>query len=326
MIGRMHTRLFASLCIVGAMVVAIAGCGSDEEGSDGETTTPVTPIESSPENQDVKLTIGSLDSTEQRILGEIYAQGLEAAGYDVSTDLGLASPQDASDALQDGTISGYPENIFPALTTLLDYKPEDVPAAGGEARDKAIKDFEKEGLVALSPTGFESSPALALPVEAAQELGVESYSDLKKEARKLKLAGPADCPGRFDCLAGLEQNYGLEFASFTPADDDQSYALLDKGDADVAVVTTTDPELFEASDKYRVLNDDEEVMPAGNLFFVAPQEVVEKAGPGFAETVARVQRELSLPVMQELNAKVDIDEESPKQVAREYLEDNGYIE
>ena len=39
------------------------------------------------------MTVGSKNFTEQFILGEIYAQALEAAGYDVKTDLNLGAEQ-----------------------------------------------------------------------------------------------------------------------------------------------------------------------------------------------------------------------------------------
>ena len=62
-----------------------------------------------PDNGKVELTIGSKNFTEQFILGEIYAQALEAAGYKVKTDLNLGSEPIALKALKDGEISGYPE-------------------------------------------------------------------------------------------------------------------------------------------------------------------------------------------------------------------------
>ena len=64
------------------------------------------PVE--PRQRSISLTVGSKNFTEQYILGEIYAQGLEAAGYDVSTDLNLGSEQVALKALQNGEISRLP--------------------------------------------------------------------------------------------------------------------------------------------------------------------------------------------------------------------------
>jgi glycine betaine/choline ABC-type transport system substrate-binding protein len=59
--------------------------------------------------------------------------------------------------------------------------------------------------------------------------------------------------------------------------------------------------------------------------FVASPGAVEDAGPDFRETVERVQGGLDLEQIQELNALVDIDGERPAPVAREYLQEFGYI-
>jgi glycine betaine/choline ABC-type transport system substrate-binding protein len=43
------------------------------------------------------------------------------------------------------------------------------------------------------------------------------------------------------------------------------------------------------------------------------------------KTIEAVQQGLSLRAMRELNARVDVDRETPKQVAHEYLTESGYI-
>ena len=101
--------------------------------------------------------------------------------------------------------------------------------------------------------------------------------------------------------------------------------MLDKGDADLSIVFTTDAQLFVSED-YTILEDDQGVLPAGNVIFVASQEAVDEAGPDFGETIENVQSNLSLEVMQELNARVDIDKEKPEDVAADYLTEFGYIE
>jgi osmoprotectant transport system substrate-binding protein len=60
--------------------------------------------------------------------------------------------------------------------------------------------------------------------------------------------------------------------------------------------------------------------------FVASQEAADEAGADFGETVEKVQESLSLEVMQELNARVDIDKEKPEDVAAEYLQESGYTD
>nr|MBA2522732.1 glycine/betaine ABC transporter substrate-binding protein [Solirubrobacterales bacterium] len=47
-------------------------------------------------------------------------------------------------------------------------------------------------------------------------------------------------------------------------------------------------------------------------------------GPDYQATIEKVQEGLSLEVMQELNARVDIDKEKPEDVAADYLSESGY--
>jgi osmoprotectant transport system substrate-binding protein len=328
MTNHIRPRLLVLLAVFAAMALGLAACGSDdEESSDGGTeSSDSNLIEENPDNGEVKLTVGSKNFTEQIVLGEIYAQALEAAGYDVSTDLNLGSEVVALKALEDGEISGYPEYTSTALTSFFKTAPEDVPSDGQEAVDQAQADFEEKGLVAMAPTEFSSANAVGLLTETADELGVENISDLEGQSEELDLYGSPECRQRIDCLVGLEENYGLEFNSFTPVDIGLRYEVLDKGDADLSILFTTDAQLFTDSETYTILEDDQGVLPAGNVTFVASQEAVDEAGPDFQETVEKVQGDLTLEVMQELNAKVDVDKEDPADAAQEYLQEFGYIE
>ncbi len=321
-----YKGLFALLAAL-VLALAVAACGDDDEGDSGETDTEAssTAIEDNPDNNGVSLTIGSKNFTEQIVLGEIYSQALAAAGYDVSTDLNLGSEVIALKALQQGEISGYPEYTSTALTSFFDFAPEDVPSDPQQAFEESQDDFEAEGLVAYPPTPFSSANAVGLLTETAEELGVTSVSDLEGKSQDLTLYGSPECRQRIDCLVGLEENYGLEFAKFTPVDIGARYEVLDKGDADLSIVFTTDAQLFVSED-YTILEDDQGVLPAGNVIFVASQEVVDEAGPDFGETIEAVQENLSLEVMQELNSRVDIDREEPADVAADYLAEFGYVE
>ena len=128
--------------------MAFAACGDDDASSSSTSADTSSTssdsgdnlIQSNPDNGQISLTVGSKNFTEQYILGEIYAQGLEAAGYDVKTDLNLGSEQVALKALQNGEITGYPEYTSTALTSFFGIAPEDVPgdaAAGVRAERRA---------------------------------------------------------------------------------------------------------------------------------------------------------------------------------------------
>jgi glycine betaine/choline ABC-type transport system substrate-binding protein len=321
-----RVRLLLALVATFALAFGIAACGDDDEGDDGGGGTSASLIEENPDNNGIAITVGSKDFDEEFILGEIYAQGLEAAGYDVSTDLGLGSEVIAKKALEDGEISAYPEYTSTILSVIYEVSVEDVPSDAQDAFEDAQAKLEADGLVAYPPTPFSSANAVGLLAKTADELGVSTISDLEGKSQDLVLAGSPECRQRIDCLLGLEQNYGLEFKQFTPVDIGLRYEVLDNGDADLSILFTTDAQLFVDPDTYTVLEDDKEVLPAGNVLFIASQDTVDEAGEDFGTTVESVQENLTVEVMQELNARVDIDKDKPEDVAHDYLVEFGYVE
>ncbi|MDP9188654.1 MAG: quaternary ammonium transporter [Actinomycetota bacterium] len=325
-----QTRFRALFALLAALVLAlgVAACGDDDDDGDdgggGEASGDL--IESNPDNSGVEITVGSKNFTEQFILGEIYAQALEAAGYAVQTDLNLGSEQVALQALESGEISGYPEYTSTALTSFFGLAPEDVPADPAQATSDSQAEFEQKGLVAFEPAPFNSANAVGLTTATAEELGATTISDLEGKSQDLVLFGSPECRQRVDCLVGLEDGYGLQFKQFTPVDIEQRYPVLDDGQADLSIVFTTDPQLSAQADQYVILEDDQGVFPAGNPIFVASQAVVDEAGPDFQATIEKVQQGMTLEVMQELNARVDLDKEEPSAVAAAYLTETGYTE
>ena len=321
-------RLRALFAFLAAMVLAVgvAACGDDDDDGGDETTSESSAlIESNPDNEAVELTIGSKNFDEQFILGEIYAQALEAAGYSVQTDLNLGSEIIAKKALEAGEIDAYPEYTSTTLTSLYKVAPEDVPGDATEAYELAVAELEADGLTAFPPTPFNSANGVGLLTETAEELGVSSISDLEGASEDLVLFGTTECRQRIDCLLGLEQNYGLEFKDFNPVDPELRYEVLDNGDADLSILYTTDGQL-SVSDEYTVLEDDQQLLPSGYVIVTATQDAVDEAGDDFGATIEAVQENLTLEVMQELNARVTLDREEPAAVAEDYLRASGYIE
>jgi glycine betaine/choline ABC-type transport system substrate-binding protein len=308
-----------------ACAVLLAACGDDETSTNESAGSAGTLIESNPDNADTKITVGSKNFTEQFILGEIYAQALDAAGYDVDKDLNLGSEQIALKALKEGDVDGYPEYTSTALTSFFDVQPQDVPKDAKQAVNEAQSEFEQEGLVAYEPSPFTSANAVGLLRKDAEELGVTKVSDLEGKSQDLTLYGSPECRQRVDCLLGLQEGYGLRFRKFTPVDIGLRYDVLDRGQADLSIIFTTDAQLSTRDDVV-TLEDDKQVFPPGNVTFVASKETADAAGPDLKATVENVQKGLTERVMQELNARVDIDREEPRAVARAYLRESGYIQ
>ncbi len=325
------TRLSVWVTCLGLALVlslGVAACGDSDDDTDGGDTTSAEggggAIVSNPDNGKVTLTIGSKNFPEQEILGEIYAQALSAAGYKTKTDLNLGSETVALKTLKAGQISGYPEYASTALTSFFGLEPEEVPADAQEAYEKSKSEFETEGLTAFPPTPFASANAVGTLKETADELELETVSDLEGRSEDLTLYGSPECRQRIDCLAGLEKLYGLKFGSFKPVDIGLRYTVLEKGQADLSILFTTDPQLAAESDKFVILEDDKEVFPAGNVMFVTTEEVANEAGPDLEGTIVEVQEGLTLEVMQELDARVELEKQTAKEAAAAYLSEAGY--
>jgi osmoprotectant transport system substrate-binding protein len=314
--------------LLAALVLSlgITACGAGAGGvtEEGGSQIRANLIGGNPKNNDIEITVGSKNFTEQYVLGEIYAQALEAAGYQVKTDLNLGSEQIALDALRRGEIDAYPEYTSTALTSFFKFPPANIPADAQQAFDESRDDFERLGLVAFPPTPFSSANAVGLLTETADRLGVSRISDLQGISQNLSLYGAPECRRRIDCLAGLERYYRLRFRSFTPVKIERRYQVLHTGDADLSILFTTDAQLF-VSDNYVILDDDFGVLPAGNVLFVAREQTADEAGPDFAATIKSVQENLTLDVLQELNARVDVDGEKPAEAARRYLVEFAYV-
>jgi osmoprotectant transport system substrate-binding protein len=302
--------------------LAPAACGDDEDGGDsgGPSTTEATAIERKEANAGTTITVGSKNFTEQKVLGEIYAQGLEAAGFKVKKQLNLGDEKTALKALEGGQIDAYPEYTGTALLSFFGVKADKIPKDPFQAYEQARAGFEQKGLVAHDPTPFTSSNEVGLTKEKAAELGVSKISDLSGKAQDLTLYGSPECRQRTDCLLGLQEVYGLEFEKFVPVAIDLRHEVLTSGKADLSIVFTTDPQIKR--EEFVLLEDDKGMFPPYNSMLVVSGD---KAGLELARVVDAVQPGLTDEVMQELNARVDLDKKTPAEVAREYLEESGLI-
>ena len=308
----------------------IAACGEDDdEGSSTGAATETTgesasAIESNPDNKKVKLTIGSKNFTEQKVLGEIYAQGLAAAGYTVDTQLNLGDEKIALKALETGEISAYPEYTGTALGSFFGVPSNEIPKDPQEAYEQAKADFAKKKITALPPTPFTSSNEVGLTKEKADELGVTKISDLEGKSQDLTLYGSPECRQREDCLLGLQRVYGLKFKKFVPVDIALRHEVLDKGQADLSIVFTTDPQIKRNG--YVLLEDDQGMFPPYNSMLLVSDDTYQEAGLDLPEVVGKLQEGLTAEAIQELNARVDIDKKTPEQVAGEYLSESGLVQ
>ena len=325
-----RTHSLLALLAVLCLGFVFAACGDDEESSSSSSgsssksaDTPGSEIQkvSGAESKPM-ITVGSKNFTEQFVLGEIYAQALEAAGFKVKKSLDIGSELIAHKALQGGKVDGYPEYTGTALINFFKVKPADIARDANKAYEDTKAEFAKEDITALAPTPFENTYRLGVTKETAKKLGdPKVMSDLKGKVKDLAITGYPECNQRQDCLLGLQDTYGLKFSKFITSQ--QPYQVLDSGDADVAFVFTTDGPL--AGGKYVKLDDDKKFFPPYNITFAIRNEALENIGPEGQKVIEDVQKPLTERVMQELNARVDIDKQKPAAVAASYLKQAGFV-
>ncbi|HEX8158551.1 MAG TPA: glycine betaine ABC transporter substrate-binding protein [Solirubrobacteraceae bacterium] len=331
--------LFVLMTVIGLGVFFVA-CGSDNNDStqasppagqskqpadrgavsaSEKTANKIKPVQGA---SSVSLTVGSKNFPEQFILGEIYAQALQAAGYKVKKDLNIGPELVAYKALRQGAVDAYPEYTGTSLTSFFKVKIKDVPKDPKQAYTDAKAAYAKVGITALAPTPFENSYRMGMTKKKAAELGNPTkISDLKGKAQDMVVNGFPACRQRIDCLLGVEQSYNLKFKKFLPGEN--KFQILDNGDADIAFVFTTDGSL--ASGKYVVLDDDKSIFPPYNISLTMRDGAARKLGAAGQKVVSDVQKYMTEPIMQELNARFDIDKEEAATIAADYLKNFGFV-
>jgi osmoprotectant transport system substrate-binding protein len=276
-------------------------------------------------NGDVTIAIGSRGTPEEEILGHIYTQALRAAGYQVNGDFGIDTEyRDAPlKELKSNNISGYPDHVDAVLGLFFNIQDEDLPNNPQEAYRKAKSQLEKEGLTAFPPTPYSLSRSVGLLRTTAEERHLRTVSDLRGQAEEMTLSGFTDCHFRLDCLAGIEKYYGIYFEAisymYTRSQIHRRYKILENGEIDASILYSTDGRLAAEKSKFVTLEDDKHVFPAGNAIFVTSAKVDDEAGPDLEETIVAAQKGLTLPVMQQLDAEVELERKKPAKVAAGYL-------
>jgi glycine betaine/choline ABC-type transport system substrate-binding protein len=327
-------RALSALLAVLVVAFAVGACGGDDESSSSSSqssgeSTPAdggsssgNAIESDPANEGKTITVGSKNFAEQYILGEIYAQALEAAGFKVEKQLDLGSEQIAYKALKSGRISAYPEYTGTALTSFYRVKIDDIPRDPQESYDLLKEKAAADDITALPQTPFQNTFVVTSTKETAEKLGnPKTLSELaEKGGSDVSISGFPECRQRTDCLLGLRDTY-----NWTPkfVSSQGKFEDLDQGQADLTFGFGTDGEL--ALDKYYTYEDDKQLFPPYYITFMVNPEGMKQLGDSGTAVIEKVQEQLTERVMQELNSRVTIDKEEPAAVAADYLQQAGYV-
>jgi glycine betaine/choline ABC-type transport system substrate-binding protein len=313
------------------LMFGLAACG-DDSGSGSSDNTPAAGdggaganvIARDPANASKgTITVGSKNFTEQFILGEIYAQTLEAQGYKVRRRLNLGSEQVAYKALKGGSIDMYPEYTGTALTSFFKVKTADVPKDADEAYQQAKAQYAKNNITALPHTPFQNTFIIASTKKTAQKAGnPKTVSELFANNPKLSISGFPECRQREDCLLGLRSTYGFK-GKFVSSEG--KFNDLDGGQSDLTLAFSTDPQLA-LTDKYVGYEDDKKFFPPYNITLGIRNDTVKKLGQKTIDALVSVQKGMTEEAMRELNRRVELDKQQAKAVAAAYLKEEGFVQ
>ena len=200
------------------------------------------------------ITVGAADFSEGIILANVYADVLDAAGFDASVrevgnrELYLPALMSGSD------IQVFPEYLS-TVTEFLNRQangPSAEPVASGDVQETvtALQPLaEQAGLVFGEPSEAADQNAFAVTQAFAEGLGVSTLSELADACAdgSLVLGGPTECPERPFCQPGLEETYGLQFADFRELDagGPLTKAALQRGEVSIGLVFSSDGALAQ---------------------------------------------------------------------------------
>jgi len=322
-----HRRTLAALTAM-CLTLGLAACGDDNKAGSAGSTPAAAPdsrvIASDPANAAKgTITVGSKNFTEQFILGEVYAQTLEAQGFKVKRRLNLGSEQVAYKALKGGSIDMYPEYTGTALTSFFNVKTKDVPKDPDAAYQLAKANYAKNAITALARTPFQNTYIIASTKATYEKAGApETVTELFTKNPKLSISGFPECRQRQDCLLGLRSVFGFK-GKFVSSDG--KFNDLDGGQSDLTLAFSTDPQLA-LTDKYSAYRDDKQFFPPYNITLGIADKTVKAIGPDAVKTLESVQSGMTEEAMRELNRRVELDKQQPEKVAAAYLKEEGFVQ
>ncbi|KMM81814.1 glycine betaine ABC transporter substrate-binding protein [Pseudomonas deceptionensis] len=266
------------------------------------------------------IRIGARVFTEQTLLAEITAQYLKSKGYNAQVTGGLGSSL-ARSAQESGQLdliweyTGVSLVAYNHVTEKLDSQ---------QSFDRVKELDAKKGLVWLHPSKFSNTYALALPENVAKQFpDINSISDLNKALREPQnrnelVALDTEFANRSDGLKGMVELYDMDLTrrNIRQMDAGLVYTALKNGQVFAGLVYTTDGRL--SAFNLKLLDDDLHYFPDYTAAPVVSKAYLD-AHPDLEALLKPLADLFDDETMRQLNARVDVNHESPSTVAADFL-------
>ncbi|BCZ22302.1 ABC transporter substrate-binding protein [Mycobacterium senriense] len=267
------------------------------------------------------IVIGSGDFPESQIIAEIYAQALQANGFEVGKRMGIGSRETYIPALKDHSIDLVPEYIG----NLLLYISPQSNATTLDAVERELDQRLPSDLSILTPAPATDTDTVSVTGQTANSWNLKTIADLAVHSADVRFGAPSAFATRPAGLPGLRQKYGLEIrpGNFVAIDDGGgavTVRALVEGRVNAANIFTTSPAIPQ--NHLVALDDPEHNFVAGNI---VPLLNSQKRSARLKDVLDAVSAKLTTSGVAGLNAAVSgnsgID---PDQAARNWVRDNGF--
>jgi osmoprotectant transport system substrate-binding protein len=299
------TRIRSTFALVLASAVVFGACGDDDSSSGA-----IVPVVGA------TINVVATEQPESRLLAEIYAQGLENAGFRIGRKDPVADRAAAYQKLVDDSAQFTPEFTSSLLSFLSADQGKEVPAVAGTSETvTALNDLLPDTLVIGDPSSVSTTGSLACSTAAVDQYGLKTIGDLVEHAAEVRIAGPAG----FDTatpwgLAGYGTVYGTEFTQFVEVAPDGVAGAITSGKADCGALHATDP--AGVLDGLLTLTDDRKAVPDD---LTVPLMSAVAASPEVLSTISQIDATLTTDVIRALLVKVTQNGGSYDLVVAEYI-------
>lgn len=271
--------------------------------------------------QDKKETfiIGGKLGAEPAILVEMYKALIEQdTDLAVTVKPGLGKTSFLFSALKNGDIDLYPEFTGTVINELL--KEETTARDASGVYMQAKRGIEDEfDMAYLAPMQFNNTYALAVK----KEVGITKISELKSLEHSMKAGFTLEFSDRLDGYLGIQSLYGITFNEMVTMEPKLRYTALANGEIDVLDAYATDSEL--ATYDLQVLEDDKALFPPYQRAPLLPNETIDKH-PELVAILAQLANKITGEEMRKMNYLVNVEDASAREVARNFLKENGLLQ
>jgi osmoprotectant transport system substrate-binding protein len=261
------------------------------------------------------LTIGSKNVAGDQILGQVYGQALQKAGYDVSYKENLGSTEVVFAALQSGDLDLYPEYLNTVVQLLGGNGGSDV----NQVKSELDSLLQGKGIVSTTPAPAVDVNGFYVLKKTADKYKLKTVSDLKKVASRLTFGGPPECEQRPLCLGDAsQQKYGLQFKEVKKLDvgGPVTVKALQDGDIQVAILFTGSSVIPKGA---VLLKDDQGLQGADNPLVLVREE---KNTPELDKTIDKVSVKITTKAYRTMTLAVTEKKEDAADVAKKFVKDN----